>query len=99
MMVLSLPGWWLHYLALFASAPTLICFYLIAHVQKLLPWVLTVWGLLGAFLLGLAMAIAILGGDTLMFLMLPLGLNRLAVIVWLFIKGFGFVETAELSSQ
>ncbi len=87
---------WTHYLVLLISGATLFALYSAFFHSKLLPRFISIWGLVSVLLMIVALILSIFSMitfDTEMMLFIPLALNQLFLIFWLFIKGFPILET------
>ncbi len=89
--------WWTHYLDMLIACFALPVFYYVFYTSKLIPRFISVWGLAGIALMltGILLTIFDQGThDTEMILLLPLGLNRLFLAIWLMVKGFNSHQIA-----
>ncbi len=90
--------WWTHYLDMLIAIFALPVFYYVLYNLKLVPRFISIWGLIGVALMltGILLTIFDQGThDTEMMLLVPLGLNRLFLAIWLLTKGFNSSEIAE----
>jgi hypothetical protein len=79
--------WWTHYFSLLISSfPVLILFYTF-FVTKLIPRVLSGFGMLAATLLFVEVFLSLFGKGFGMNMMMPIGLTQLIVPFWLLFKG------------
>lgn len=79
--------WWTHYFSLLISSfPVLILFYTF-FVAKLIPRVLSGFGMLAATLLFVEIFLSLFGKGFGMNMMMPIGLIQLIVPLWLLFKG------------
>ncbi len=100
--VLYRTRWWTHYLDMLVALFALPVFYYVFYISKLIPRFISVWGGIGALLMLTGILLTILGQgahSTEMMLLLPLGLNRLFLSIWLMIKGFNVSKTISKSIE
>ncbi len=79
--------WWTHYMSLLSSSFYLFTFYLLFYQSKLIPKVLSLFGLIAVSMMFIEILASIFGKSIGMILMLPLGIAQLSLVVWLLIKG------------
>ncbi len=90
--------WWTHYLDMLVAIFALPVFYYVLYVLKLIPRFISVWGGIGVLLMLTAILLTIFeqgAHGTEMMLLVPLGLNRLFLAIWLMIKGFNSSQIPE----
>jgi hypothetical protein len=75
-------------------------FYFLLYTSKLLPRFISVWGLIGVFLL-FAEILASMFGSSLggIMIMLPMGLNEIFLGTWLIIKGFNVAASDQITKR
>jgi len=79
--------WWTHYMSLLSSTFYLFTFYLLFYISKLIPKILSVFGLIAVSMMFIEILSSIFGQSMGMILMLPLGIAQISLVVWLLIKG------------
>ncbi|MEW7293007.1 DUF4386 domain-containing protein [Aquimarina sp. 2304DJ70-9] len=96
--ILYATRWWTHYLDMLVAIFALPVFYYVLYVLKLVPRFISVWGGIGVLLMLAAILFTIfdLGTHgTEMKLLVPLGLNRLFLAIWLMVKGFNSFQAPQ----
>ncbi|MEO0526709.1 MAG: DUF4386 domain-containing protein [Bacteroidota bacterium] len=78
---------WAHYVNLLISALPLTVLYYVLYRLKLVPRLLSGWGLMSALIMFINVLWAFFGGGS-MLLYAPLGLAQLSLSLWLVTKGF-----------
>jgi hypothetical protein len=86
--------WWTHYMSLLSSSFYLFTFYLLWYQSKLIPKVLSLFGMFAVLMMFVEILASIYGQSIDMMLMLPLGIAQLSLIVWLLIKGIDQQKSA-----
>ena len=86
--------WWTHYMSLLSSTFYLFAFYLLWYQSRLIPKVLSLFGLFAVSMMFVEMLASIYGQSIDMMLMLPLGIAQLSLIIWLLIKGISTQKNA-----
>ena len=79
--------WWTHYFSLLISSLPVFVLYYTFYTSKLIPRILSGFGILAATLLFVEIALSIFGQGLGMNMMLPIGLIQLILPIWLLIKG------------
>ncbi len=79
--------WWTHYLSLLISSFPVFLLYFTLYLSKLIPKVLSVFGIIAAILLFTEILFSILGNSISMNMLLPMGLIQLIFPLWLIFKG------------
>jgi hypothetical protein len=85
--VLYKKHWWTHYLSLLISCFPLFILYYTFYVSKLIPKVISVFGIIAVILMFIEILSSILGNSISMNMLLPLGLIQLILPLWLIFKG------------
>lgn len=80
--------WWTHYLSLLISCFPLFIFYYTMTITKLIPRVISLFGLVAVVLMFLEMVLSLFDARLGMNMLLPLGLAQITLPIWLIIKGF-----------
>lgn len=88
--------WWSHYLSLFISCFPVFVLYFTLYRSKLIPRVLSVFGIIAVILMFIEIISSILGNSISMNMLLPIGLIQLTLPLWLIFKGFNL---SEISSE
>ncbi len=79
--------WWTHYLSLLISCFPLFILYYALYVSKLIPKVISIFGIVAVTLMFIEILFSILGNSISMNMLLPIGLVQLILPLWLFFKG------------
>ncbi|MBT8180621.1 MAG: DUF4386 domain-containing protein [Eudoraea sp.] len=79
--------WWTHYLSLLISCFPLFILYYTFYVSKLIPKVISIFGIIAVILMFIEILSSILGNSISMNMLLPLGLIQLILPLWLIFKG------------
>ncbi|WP_394751016.1 DUF4386 domain-containing protein [Spongiimicrobium salis] len=79
--------WWTHYLSLLLSCFSLATLYYILYVSKLIPRVISIFGIIAVILMFTELLCSILGNSISMNMLLPIGLVQLILPLWLMVKG------------
>ncbi len=79
--------WWTHYMSLLSSSFYLFTFYLLFYQSKLIPKIISLFGLIAVSMMFIEIMSSIFGQSIGMILMLPLGIAQLSLVGWLLIKG------------
>lgn len=90
--ILYQTRWWTHYTMLLISGLPLIMFYYLFFLSKLIPRVISVWGLIGVLMMITEILLSFFGQGIGMILFLPLGLVQIVLVIWLLLKGFNDVK-------
>lgn len=85
--VISEKHWWTHYFYLLVSCFSVITLYLILYVSKLVPRILSAFGLFAVFLMFIQVIATIYKQSISMDMMIPMALIQLVFPIWLIIKG------------
>ncbi|WP_297691144.1 DUF4386 domain-containing protein [uncultured Eudoraea sp.] len=85
--VLYKRHWWTHYLSLLISCFPLFILYYTFYVSKLIPKVISIFGIIAVILMFIEILSSILGNSISMNMLLPLGLIQLILPLWLIFKG------------
>jgi hypothetical protein len=103
-LLLALRDWQLHVISGLAFSLGALMYYVLLYQSKLIPRWLSGWGVLGAVLSLAATVLASFTHDFGMesvhtYLSIPVGVNELALAVWLIVKGFNPSVVAALSAK
>ncbi|WP_298420976.1 DUF4386 domain-containing protein [uncultured Kordia sp.] len=79
---------WTHYLSLLVSCFPVFVLYFTMYASKLIPKVISIFGMLAATLMLVEMTVSIFGHSISMNMMIPMALIQLILPIWLLIKGF-----------
>ncbi|WP_282178674.1 DUF4386 domain-containing protein [Maribacter stanieri] len=79
--------WWTHYLSLLTSCFSVFVLYFAFYRTKLIPRVLSGFGMLAVLLMFIEILASILGEGISMNMLLPMGLIQLILPLWLLVKG------------
>ncbi|MGB5171242.1 MAG: DUF4386 domain-containing protein [Eudoraea sp.] len=79
--------WWTHYLSLLISCFPLFILYYALYVSKLIPKVISIFGIVAVTLMFIEILFSILGNSISMNMLLPIGLVQLILPLWLIFKG------------
>ncbi|MDP2525947.1 DUF4386 domain-containing protein [Maribacter dokdonensis] len=85
--IFSQKHWWTHYLSLFISCFSVFVLYFAFYRTKLIPRVLSGFGMLAVLLMFIEILASILGEGISMNMLLPMGLIQLILPLWLLVKG------------
>lgn len=85
--VLYKRHWWTHYLSLLISCFPLFILYYTFYISKLIPKVISIFGIIAVILMFIEILSSILGNSISMNMLLPLGLIQLILPLWLIFKG------------
>lgn len=85
--VLYKRHWWTHYLSLLISCFPLFILYYTFYVSKLIPKVISIFGIIAVILMFIEILSSILGNSISMNMLLPLGLIQIILPIWLIFKG------------
>lgn len=85
--VLYKKHWWTHYLSLLISCFPVFILYYALYVSKLIPKVISIFGLIAVVLMFIEILFSILGNSISMNMLIPIGLIQLILPLWLIIKG------------
>lgn len=80
--------WWSHYWSLLISCFSLFVLYFTLFKAKLIPRVISIFGLVAVVLMFIELLFSIFGQSISMNMLLPIGLVQLALPLWLIFKGF-----------
>ncbi|MTI86895.1 MAG: DUF4386 domain-containing protein [Balneolaceae bacterium] len=86
--VLQSDYWWSHHTIMLVSCITLSFFYYLLYRSKLVPRFIAIWGYAGVALMLTTLLLGVFGGDIIMWLFIPIGLNQLFLAAWLIVTGF-----------
>ncbi|MGB5357313.1 MAG: DUF4386 domain-containing protein [Eudoraea sp.] len=79
--------WWTHYLSLLISCFPLFILYYALYVSKLIPKVISIFGIVAVTLMFIEILFSILGNSISMNMLLPIGLVQLILPLWLIFIG------------
>jgi hypothetical protein len=85
---------WTHYFYLLISCFPVLVFYYMLYLSRLVPKILSVFGLVAVLLMFIEELASIYGSSISMNMLLPIGLVQLVLPVWLLIKGFSTPKSA-----
>jgi len=80
--------WWTHYLFLLISCFPAVVMYYGFYITKLIPKIISVFGMLAVLLMLTEVFGSIFGRSISMNMLVPIGLVQLILPIWLLIKGF-----------
>jgi hypothetical protein len=83
---------WTHYMYLLISCFPVFVLYYGFFVSKIVPRVISIFGMFAALLMFIEILSSIFGNSISMNMMLPMGLIQLALPIWLMVKGFSSPE-------
>ena len=83
---------WTHYMYLLISCFPVFVLYYGFYVSKIVPRVISIFGMFAALLMFIEILSSIFGNSISMNMMLPMGLIQLALPIWLMVKGFSSPE-------
>jgi hypothetical protein len=84
--------WWTHYLSLLISCFPVFILYRVLYLSRLVPRVISIFGMLAAVLMFTEQLSSILGQSISMNMLLPMGLVQLFLPIWLIVRGFKVSE-------
>lgn len=87
--------WWTHYLYLLISCFPVFAFYYALYRYKLVPVILSVFGILAVLLMFIEILFSIFGHGISMNMLIPIGLIQLTLPIWLIAKGLRESKTRE----
>jgi hypothetical protein len=79
--------WWTHYLFLLISCVPVFVLYYTLFISKLVPRILSIFGIIAVGLMFIEMLCSILGHSIGMDMLIPIGLIQLILPLWLIYKG------------
>jgi len=85
--IYSQKHWWSHYLSLLTSCFSVFVLYFAFYRTKLIPKILSGFGMLAVILMFIELLTSILGEGISMNMLLPMGLIQLILPLWLLVKG------------
>ncbi|WP_424003648.1 DUF4386 domain-containing protein [Maribacter sp. IgM3_T14_3] len=85
--IYSQKHWWSHYLSLLTSCFSVFVLYFAFYRTKLIPRVLSVFGIVAVLLMFIEILASILGDGISMNMLLPMGAIQLILPLWLLVKG------------
>ena len=85
--IYSQKHWWSHYLSLLTSCFSVFVLYFAFYRTKLIPKILSGFGMLAVMLMFIELLTSILGEGISMNMLLPMGLIQLILPLWLLVKG------------
>lgn len=85
--IYSQKHWWSHYLSLLTSCFSVFVLYFAFYRTKLIPKILSGFGMLAVMLMFIEILTSILGEGISMNMLLPMGLIQLILPLWLLVKG------------
>lgn len=85
--------WWTHYLFLLISCFPVFVLYYTLYISKLVPRILSVFGILAVIIMFIQEIFSIFGNSISMDMLLPIGLIQLILPLWLLYKGFNSPKT------
>lgn len=85
--IYSQKHWWSHYLSLLTSCFSVFVLYFAFYRTKLIPKILSGFGMLAVILMFIEILTSILGEGISMNMLLPMGLIQLILPLWLLVKG------------
>jgi hypothetical protein len=88
--------WWTHYLSLLISCFPVFILYCAFYVSKLIPKVISTFGIIAVILMFIEILFSIFGNSISMNMLLPIGLIQLILPLWLIIKG---MKTSVLKTE
>ncbi len=80
--------WWTHYMFMLISCFPVFVLYYTFYTSRLVPRVISVFGIVAVILMFTEMLFSIFGNSISMNMLLPTGLVQLLMPIWLIIKGF-----------
>ncbi|MGB5318266.1 DUF4386 domain-containing protein [Eudoraea sp.] len=86
--------WWTHYLSLLISCFPLFILYYALYVSKLIPKVISIFGIVAVTLMFIEILFSILGNSISMNMLLPIGLVQLILPLWLIFKGLNSSDSS-----
>ncbi|WP_296385439.1 DUF4386 domain-containing protein [Winogradskyella sp.] len=86
--IYSKRHWWTHYLSLLISCFSVFTLYYTLYVFKLIPKIISVFGIIAVILMFIEILFSIFGNSISMNMLLPIGLIQLIFPLWLIFKGF-----------
>ncbi|MBC8755068.1 DUF4386 domain-containing protein [Kordia sp. YSTF-M3] len=86
---------WTHYFSLLISCFPVFFLYYALYVSKLIPRVISIFGIVAVLLMFTEIVFSIFGNGISMNMMMPMGLVQLLLPIWLLIKGFNSQEEAK----
>ena len=84
--------YWTHYMYLLISCFPVFVLYYGFYVSKIVPRVISIFGMFAALLMFIEIISSIFGNSISMNMMLPMGLIQLGLPIWLIVKGFSSPE-------
>tara|TARA_R110002051_G_scaffold324635_1_gene422818 strand:- start:11424 stop:12113 length:690 start_codon:yes stop_codon:yes gene_type:complete len=85
--IYSQKHWWTHYLSLLTSCFSVFVLYVAFFKTKLLPRIISGFGIVAVLLMFIELLASILGEGISMNMLLPIGLVQLVLPLWLLVKG------------
>lgn len=79
--------WWTHYLSLLISCFPVFILYYTLYLSKLIPKVLSIFGIIAVVLMFIEMLFSVLGNSISMNMLLPIAVIQLVLPLWLIFKG------------
>ena len=79
--------WWTHYMSLLISCFPVFILYYTLYVSKLIPKILSIFGIIAAILMFIEFLFSIFGNSISMNMLLPIALIQLILPLWLMYKG------------
>jgi hypothetical protein len=84
---------WTHLMTLLVACLPFSVYYYLLFTSKIIPRFISVWGLIGIFMMAAAVLLMIFERESSMLLFIPFGLNQLFLVGWLLVKGFKYPTT------